>query len=126
MSSGLKYFLGFLAVIAALIILFVLILKGGSNKGTPVTPKTPVDLTSLIDKNSEVSVFVEGRLNAEENHRSIRLTISANSRTEEVLKGYNYDTDRKQAFPNTQAAYDVLMHALRNAGFTKEKSKPSN
>lgn len=102
-----------------LLILFTVILiffRGGQ---PPTAPKTE-ELKPLPDyatTNAEVSMTLDGRINAEEEHRAIRVTVSQYLRTLDVLKGYSGNIASSQSFSNSQDAYAVFLRAINEAGF---------
>ena len=119
-----RYFLGLLAVVAFIILVVVIVMHGGSKTTTPKTAngaKTVV-LTDYIAKNSEVHLYMDGQINAIEDHRAIEIVVTPTTRTLTVYKGYDLSVLRRQTYTNDQPAYDNLLHALSLAGFVKEKT----
>ncbi len=119
-----RYFLGLLAVVALFILVVVIVTHGGPKTTTPKTANgsKAVVLTDYIDKNSEVHLFTDGQINAEENHRATEIIVSKDTRTMTVYKGYNLEVLRQQTYPNTPAAYDNFLRALAQTNFIKEKT----
>lgn len=113
--------MGFLAVIIILIVGIVFLFTRDSGRDNNLPAEQRVDTTEYISEPSVVTYITEGRLNAEEEHRSIRISISRNVRSLDVLGGYNGTILRTNSFPNTQSAYDEFMHALDKAGFTRKQ-----
>lgn len=114
-----RYILGVLGVIAALIIVFFLIFRGGNNQNQ--TPTTPATLVSYADKNSSVSLTTYGRLVGEQERRAIRVTVTPNERRFEVLSGYGESVTTLQTYQNTQEAYANFLSALNRYGFTEAR-----
>lgn len=113
--------MGFIAVIVILIVGIAYLFTREPAKEVSSPTKERVDLTQYISEPSTVSYLVEGQLNAEEEHRAIRISISRNIRSIDVLSGYNGIILRTNSFPNTQTAYEEFIFALENAGFTNEQ-----
>ena len=112
-----KYIFGVLSLIV--IIVVAIILFRGDNTPGGQNGTSQVNLTDYVDSGAEVVYATYGRLVAEEERRAVRITISRNRRTVEVLAGYNEKVTKRKTFSNSQAAYDEFMHALKIAGFSR-------
>ncbi len=121
-----RYILGFLGIVIVGILAIVLVTSGGDSKPASDAKESvkKVVLTDYISGDSSVRFTTEGVINAQEEHRSIRVTITPTRRSVEILKGYNYEVESSKVFSNSQAAYDEFLHALQTAGFTRRKEKP--
>ena len=97
-----------------LIILVALLSHGG--KKTPVGQSIKA-LPDYAGTNTTVSFTTDGIVNADELHRSIRITISNNQMTLDVLRGYNPQVIQTKTFENNQEAYTVFLKSINNAGF---------
>jgi len=104
--------------LAATIILIAIAVSIASSGPKPVQqPKR--DIADYANTSATAVYTVVGQINAEELHRGIRISVNRNLRTVEVLSGYNNTVINSKGFPNTQAAYDEFLYALRGAGFTR-------
>jgi hypothetical protein len=114
----------FLAFIAIVIFIVVLLVRGG---GTP-DQHTPAGTTLLplpeyAGTTAEVSQTIQGIVNGDEMHRSIRVTISSDSRQLEIIEGYSGDVISRKTFYNTEEAYAVFLRAINGAGFLAKLPK---
>jgi hypothetical protein len=117
-----KYFIGVGVVILLLILLLVFVLNRDDSPNKPAdNTKQVSQLIDYADKNSEVSLTTVGQLVGDDQHRSIRITVSANERRLEILSGYNNQVLSTQSYENTQAAYETFLSALGGQGFTRSK-----
>jgi hypothetical protein len=118
-----RYFLGLLGVVAFIILVIVLIMRSGPKNATTNTPGGAkiVKLADYINKDSEVRLTIDGQVNAEENHRTIQIAVTPNSRSLTVFKGYTQEALKQQTYPNNGAAYDAFLRTLANLNFVKEK-----
>jgi len=103
---------GFIIFLAILLNLFT-----GGNKPAPVSTVQVKPLPEYAASDATVSFTTDGIVNGDELHRSIRITISSNQRTLDVLQGYNPSVIQSKSFINNQEAYDVFLRALANSGF---------
>lgn len=118
-------FIGFIIFIVILVTFF-----GHHGNKTPTTTKTTVaSLPSYAGSNAAVSFTEDGIVNADELHRAIRITVSNDQVTLDVIKGYNPQVIQSQSFENNQEAYTVFLKAINNAGFllkTKDTKIPND
>lgn len=77
-----------------------------------------IDLLGAPDNNKAVQYTVAGPVVAVEEQRSVRITVSRDNRTVEVLQGYENQVVKSQQLPNTYEAYDSFIKAINGAGFT--------
>jgi hypothetical protein len=109
-------FVGFIILIIILVMLF-----GHGKKPVPVNPIKP--LGDYADTNATVTFTTDGMVNADELHRSIRITVSANQMQLDVLQGYNPRVITSKSFVNNQEAYTVFLKSIANAGFVAKLKK---
>jgi hypothetical protein len=120
-----KIFFGIIGFILLMIILVAILASGGSGN-KPKTANNAVTLKSLpsyANTGATVSWTVQGRVNGDEMHRSIRVTVGENERVLQVIQGYNNQVITSQVFPNNSAAYDVFLRSIGGQGFLL-KAKP--
>jgi hypothetical protein len=115
-----KYFLGFLAVVALIVAVFILVLKGFSSG----TPKDKINLADYATSNTVVSILVDGPINADQQHQSYRITIGRDANVIEVMQGYDYHVVRAQTYASNSEAYTNVLKALQTMGFTKGNADP--
>lgn len=118
-----RYFIGVGVVLVLLALLAVFVLnRGGDDTPRPAENTNQVaQLTDYAEKNSAVSLTTIGRLVGNDEHRAVRITVSANERRIEILGGYEQQVLSSQTYPNNQEAYETLLSALGGQGFTRSK-----
>lgn len=89
----------------------------GGKKPTPINTVQVKPLPEYAATDATVSFTTDGIINGDEMHRAIRITISSNQRTLDVLQGYNPSVIQSKSFVNNQEAYDVFLRAISNSGF---------
>lgn len=112
-----RYILSIIGVIVFVVIAIVLIAASGSH--TP--PVKAINVTNYNYPGTSVSMTTNGVLNGEDIHQAIRITVSDNARTIDILSGYEQNVTSSQTFPNTQQAYDDFLQAIQVAGFTDSR-----
>jgi hypothetical protein len=115
-----KYIFGVLGIIV-IIVVAIMLLRGGGKNPDDLSGNQQVNLSEYVDSGAEAVHTTYSELVGEEERRAIRITVSRNQRMVEILSGYNERVIRKKTFSNTQAAYDEFLHALKNAGFSREQ-----
>jgi len=120
-----KYVLIIVGAIFLLVVLSLGYLSLQRTQNTEVGSTTDtVTLSDYADSGTTVSFMTEGSVNGNETHRSIRITVSKDSRLVEILGGYNYTLLKSRHYGNTPEAYKPFLAALQGAGFVKEKRNP--
>lgn len=111
-----RYFLGFLASIGLIILVFILVLRGLS--GDPVKEgQTP--LSDYANTDAVVRLTVDGRIISEQEHQAYQITVGRSETRVETLRGYEYDTVESRTYENNQESFTNFLRALELAGFTK-------
>src|SRR5688572_970587 len=97
-----KYILGVFGVIVLLLLIVILIVRGGSDEPTTdnQTGKKQVVLADYLNKPATFNLNTRGEINADEEHKSIRISVSAAERTVEIVDGYNGAVTTRQTFLN--------------------------
>lgn len=104
--------LGFIIFMVILVKLFA-----GGHAPAPVNSVQLKPLPEYAATSATVSFTTDGIINGDELHRSIRITVSNNTRTLDVLQGYNPQVIQTNTFVNNQEAYDIFLRAISNEGF---------
>jgi hypothetical protein len=117
-----RYFIGFLITLGLIILLIILLISGNGKPKTGVTSKSLVDYAST---DAQVSLTIDGPVNAASLHEQIRVTVDRDNVTYQNLNGYDGNVVDTKIFGNTQNSYDVFLHALKHAGFTHGDNNPA-
>lgn len=115
-----RYFIGFLVTIGLIIVLIILIFGGGGKKAP-----TGKKLEDYASTDAQVSMTIDGPVNAASLHQQVRIIVDSNNVTYERIVGYDGNVVDTQLYANTQNSYDVFLHALRHAGFTQGINDPA-
>lgn len=81
-------------------------------------PKTITLVDYLTKPGTQVRLTLIGPVTAPEKHVEQTYTISSTSRDLSITKGYNTAPEATSSYNNNQAAFEDVMRALQNAGFT--------
>ena len=112
-----KYFLGFLASIALIVLVVFLIIRGFSGGGS--TAKELKPLTDYANTQTEVSMLVDGPINANQTHNAYKITVGRNAATIETFQGYEQTVVDTRSYDNNIDSYRSFLAALDLAGFGK-------
>lgn len=122
-------------LVAIFVLIFTLILFIAFNRAS--NDRNSADNsnnTQLFDQNSKliqnaanssVTILIENGVTADENHYSIEMTVSANSRNIRVLKGYQNIEERTEDLANNLEAYKAFLSALEKYNFTEARDDDS-
>lgn len=116
-----RYFLAFLVTLGLIFVVIILLFQGGGEPKTPLTVKT---LDSYATTDAEVQMTIAGPINANQEHRQVRVNVGRNDVTFEQINGYDGGVVNMQSYANTENAYANFLMALQHAGFTKGDPDP--
>jgi hypothetical protein len=120
-----RYIVAFAGFMLLVILLLVLIFRGGGKK--PQTPTTPVKtLPDYANTTAAVSLTIDGRVNGEDKHRAIRISVDRYHRQLDIISGYSGNIVETHNFDNTEAAYDVFLRSINGGGFMSKSQKYKN
>lgn len=113
-----------LVIVLIAVTLLVLLVAGIANilrddSGTTDAAPAPEDLvlTDYDTDTSELRLIYDGKVIANEDRRSLRITISSEERVFELLRGYDGQAVTRKTYPNTPSAYENLVRAANFEGF---------
>lgn len=115
----------FLTIAVGLVLLLVLLFGIGSDKKKteqPATKATPTVLSDYIERDSRMVLTIDGKINGDDIHRSIRISINKNDRELEVIQGYQNNVIQRNTFVNNINAYDTFVRALQRTNFGKVRN----
>lgn len=115
-----RYLIWISAIIGLLIVLIFLLTPNNSGK---VPPKT---LVSFASSNAVARLTIDGPENSEQQHQSISISVSNQSVTFQQMSGYEDQVVNLQTYTNNQASYNVFLHAIALAGFTRGNTSSSD
>jgi hypothetical protein len=118
-----RYFIGLLASIGLIILVFVLVLRGFSG-GPEVENKDP--LSNYASSDAIVRLTVDGRIVSDLEHRAYQITVGRSEVRLETLKGYEYEIIQTKTYENNQESYHNFLRALDIAGFAKGVDDKNN
>lgn len=119
-------------VIAVLVLFFIMAMgivvlaKLGSNSSDKPEQKAAVQERQLNDyagsTSAKVVMTTQGAIVGNDVFRSIRITVTRDQRTIEILDGYTNEVQSSKTFANNQAAFEAFLWALRNAGYMNTRT----
>jgi hypothetical protein len=111
--------LGAFVVFIALAVIAVVFFSTRSHNVT-VVPKNVV-LADYAESNAVVSFEQDGATKGNELHRSIKITISRDSREFAVLSDYQGNAITRKSYPNNGSSFKAFLAGLQAAGYLKER-----
>jgi hypothetical protein len=120
--------LGIIVVLALLAFGVYRVLRPAGGGTTPgrATPTPQLTLLDYIERDTQVRYTIEGPVTANENHTSIRITVTKDNRMLEIFNTYEGGVSTSQTFSNNAAAFNDFMHALNDAGFISRRPKSTD
>jgi hypothetical protein len=119
-----RYFLGFLAAIGLIVLVFVLIIRGFTGHKS----SNPTNQSSLMDyagTSTVMQLTIDGPIVSDQNHRAVRITVGRDQTTFETIKGYDGQVDISKSYENTQASYANFLRAIQLLGYNRGDTDPA-
>lgn len=114
-----RYFIGFLVAIGLIILIIVLLFGGSGDSSKTKVPATSKTLDSYANTDAEASMLIDGPVNSDQNHRSVKITVGQNSVVYQEFGGYDGQVIQQKMYHNTRTSYATFLRALDLVGFTR-------
>ncbi len=114
-----KYIIGFLVSIGLLILVFVLIFRGG---GDDTPQNQPAQLVTYATTDTTVRLIQDYPVTANQTHHELVTTVGRDQVTFTVENGYEGQVLRSQNYANNETAYANFLRALQVAGYNNGTS----
>ncbi len=111
----------FLVVVIGIVLLLSLVFGGKKQSSTTKNATSSLAVTDYLNKDSQVVSITDGPINGDDTHRSIRISVDRDTRTMDVIQGYQGKVIASKSYVNNQKAYDEFLHALERASFGKTR-----
>lgn len=118
---NLRYVLGFLATVALIVLVFILVLRGLTGGGRPAEQ---VELIDYSKTQTVMRMIISGPVTADQEYRAVRVTIGRTSSTIEMISGYEGNVTDTRTYSNNESAYATFLRALDLAGYTNGDPDP--
>lgn len=115
-----KYIIGVVAVVVALLLIIFALVRRPSTPNNGGQPAATV--RDYATRPGTASYTIQGKVVGENERQAVRISVSPEQRTIEILQGYDETVESREVFPNTESAYNHFIHALDRAGFGLERS----
>jgi hypothetical protein len=115
-----------LLVLLALALFIWFIVWLFSPKGVDTTEPVVTEAPAQQEVFGTVRYVQDGEITAPEEHYSIVITVTNNSRVITVYNGYNMGAIRTKSYANNQASYDAFYAALKNEGYFNSRDNLNN
>lgn len=112
-----KYFIAFLASIALIIFVIVLIIRGFT--GNDKKADLPTPLIDYANTSVQMQYTVAGPVTADQQRKALRITVGQDQTRIEKLEGYNETISNQKTYENNLAAYSEFLRALDIAGYAR-------
>jgi len=115
-----RYFFGFLAAVALIIVVFILIVRGfGGGERAP-----EINLVDYAKTETVMRMTVQGRVNANQDHRYLVVTVGRSSNTINLHQGYDGQIIQTRNYESNEDAYATFLRALQLQGYTEGDPDP--
>ena len=113
-----RYIVSILVVVLFVVLAIVLIATSTSHKNI----SNGVNLTKYNYAGTSVSQTTFGVLDGDDQRVAIEITVTQESRTIDILSGYENTISNTESYANTSQAYTAFLQALDVAGFADNRA----
>ncbi|HSX43152.1 MAG TPA: hypothetical protein VLF59_03640 [Candidatus Saccharimonadales bacterium] len=107
-----------IGIVVVFIILMFRLIFGGSKPTEPA-----YDITKYADSAATVTLLIDGKTNIDQDHRQLRITVSATQNQVQLIQGYQGNVIDSRTYSNNSDAFAVFLQSLRLLNFTKGNTK---
>lgn len=95
-------------------------------KATPgINQPVILPLPDYASTGASVSMTIDGRVNGDDAHRSIKIIVSRDYREIDIIQGYQGNVIDKHTFANNQNAFGVFLKSINYSGFMLKRKGTS-
>ncbi|MBX6334391.1 hypothetical protein IRY61_03575 [Candidatus Saccharibacteria bacterium] len=116
-----RFILGFVATVALVVLVAVLVIRGLSGGGRPADQ---IDLIDYSKTQTVMRMIITGPVKADQEHRSVRVTVGRSSNTIEMISGYEGNVIDSRTYPSNESAYATFLRAIDLQGYTRGDTNP--
>lgn len=126
MNVNTRLILAILIGLGLLIVAIILVVRALSSlTGSDDPSMVPhAALVQQADNSSEMRFTEQGRINSDQEHRQVVITVSRSDVRIQVLQGFQGNVIHSAMFTNNEAAYAQFLRALDIAGFANGDDNP--
>jgi hypothetical protein len=110
-----RYFIGFLAAVGLIILVFILVIRGFGGEPSPRTDP----LSDYTSTDALMLMTVDGPIISEQEHQAYRITVGRSETRIETLQGYEYEIIETKTYENNQQSFTNFLRALDLAGYSR-------
>lgn len=114
-----------LVAIGLVVLVIVLIVK--ALVGPPTAPSSQTDITSYVNMpNASATLLVDAPTNVDQDHRQVKITVSATQNEIDVIQGYQGTVIANQSYANNSSAFAAFLQTLKLMNFSKGTVSSAN
>jgi len=113
-----RYFIGFLVTIGLIVLIIILLLRGGSPS------VQPVNLTNYVNVGSRAQLIISGPVVADANHQEIEIDVSRDVVSMTIYDGYERTINTTKSYTNNDNAYAEFIYGLQRANYSRGNTDP--
>ena len=117
-----KRILAVLIGLGILVLIFVLVIKAFSGSSTPAPKST--DLVTYANTDASTVLYVDGPINYDGDHRTLKIFVSQKQIGLDVIDGYQGNVVEGRRYVNNEQSYAIFLKALQHLSFTKGLDTP--
>ncbi|MCA9330064.1 hypothetical protein KDA11_05420 [Candidatus Saccharibacteria bacterium] len=123
-----KQFIVFLMFVVGFLVILMIAFgrRPNTNTSNSSSSSKVFEVLEYQDKDARLTSLISGPITGDDEHRSIKITITRNSRLIEVFQGYQGKVIKSESYPNNVDAYDEFINALAKVNYGKKRRSDSD
>lgn len=113
----------FILISAGLIWLTVILIGKALSAPTATNTTTTQSLVRYDDPDTQFVMFIDGPVQADQTHQSLRISVSQRENVIELMNGYEGQVVNRQAFESNSTAFATFLKSLDKVNFSRTVSR---
>ena len=113
----------FILISIGLIWLTVILIGKALSSPTSTTTTTTQSLVRYDDPDTQFVMLIDGPVQADQTHQSLRISVSQKENVIELMNGYEEQVVNRQAFESNSTAFATFLKSLDKVNFSRAVAK---
>lgn len=113
----------FLLIAVGLIWLTVILIGKALSTGSSSTSTPQQSLVSYATTDAEFVMLIDGPVQSDQTHQSLRITVARDQNVIELMNGYEGQVVSQESFASNSVAFAAFLKSLDKVGFSQPVSK---
>jgi hypothetical protein len=112
----------FILIAVGLIWLMIILIGKALSGGSTPTTTAPQSLVSYATTDADFVMLIDGPVQSDQTHQSLRITVGRDQNTVELMNGYEGQVVNQASFASNSTAFAAFLKSLDKVGFGRAVS----